>query len=114
MTIISSLVEQMIGMNSFLDKIYYFVKRNVLVLVGHKKNKKFSFFYQLSWQPIANTINMGQSLSSKIDIMNCIHVNKEAVETTHAIANHRSCNKLLDPWKDHLSHKNSINDKCEK
>ena len=62
----------------------------------------------------ANTRNLGQSLSSNMDIMNCIHVNKEAVETTHAIANLRSCNKLLDPLKDHLSHKDSINDKCEK
>ena len=65
-------------MNSCVDKIQDFVKKNVPLATDNKKGKQFSFFDQLPSQAIANPRNQGASLS-QMHNLNHVYVDEEAV-----------------------------------
>ena len=98
-------MEQMTRMNSCVDEIQDFVKRNVQPTTD-KKSKQVTFTDQLPSQATANPRNQGAS-SSQTHNINYVHVDEEAVETTLAISSLQSGKALLDLYKDHPIHQGS-------
>ena len=102
-------MERMNKMNSCVDEIHDFVKTNIPTLTDSKKGKQVSFSDQLPSQATINPRNQGSS-SSQMHNLSHVHVDEEAVETALAISSLRSGKDLLDPYKDHLLHKSSIDE----
>ena len=105
---ISQLMEQMTRMNSRVDEMHDFVKRNVQPTTD-KKGKQVSFSDQRPSQATDCSRNQGAS-SSHTHNINHVHVNEEAVEMTLAISSLRSGKDLLDPYKDHPIHQGTIDE----
>ena len=103
---ISQLMEQMMRMNSRMDKIQDFVKTNVQ-LTTDKNCKQVTFIDQLHSKAIANPRNQRAS-SSQTHNINHVHIDEEAVETALAISSLQSGKDLPDPYKDHLIHQGPI------
>ena len=106
---ISQLMEQMTRMNSRVDEIQDFVKTNVQPTMD-KKGKQVTFTEQLPLQATTNPRNQG-ALSTQAYNINHMHVDEEAVETTLAISSLQSGKALTDPYKDHLFHQGSNEEK---
>ena len=107
--VISQLMEQMNRMNSRVDEIQDFVKKNIPTSTDNKKDKQVSFFDQLPSQATINPRNQGSS-SSQMHNLSHVHVDEEAVEAALAISSLRSGKDLPDPYKDLPLHKSSIED----
>ena len=71
-------MEQISRLKSRVDKKHDLVKTNVLIMVDHKKGKKFAFADQLLLQAATNPRNLGKS-SRQTHTMNHNHVDEEAV-----------------------------------
>ena len=102
---ISQLMEQMTRMNSRVDEIQDFIKRNIQPTTD-KKSKLVTFNDQLPSQAMANPRNQGAS-SSQTHNINHVHVDEEAMETAIAISSLRSGKAPPDLYKDHPIHQGS-------
>ena len=96
-------------MNSHMDEIQDFVMTNIQ-LTTDKKGKQVTFTYQLPSQVTINSRNQGASSNQKHNI-NYVHIDEEAMETTLAISSLWSGKALPDPYKDHLFHQGSSEEK---
>ena len=80
---ISQLMEQMMRMNSCVDRIQDFIKMNVQPTTD-KQGKQVTFTDQLPLQTTENPRNQGAS-STQTHNINHVHIDEEAVESTLAI-----------------------------
>ena len=104
--VILELMEQMMRMNSHMEKIQEFVKTNVQPTTYIRR---VSFSDQLPSQATTNLRNQGAS-SNQMHNINYVHVDEEAVETALAISSLRSGKDLPNPYKDHPINQVSINE----
>ena len=102
-------MEQMNRMNSRVEEIQDFVKTNIPTSTDNKKGKQVLFSDQLPSQATINPRNQGSS-SNQTHNLSHVHVDEEAVEAALAISSLRRGKDLPDPYKDHPSHKSSIDD----
>ena len=78
--------------------------------VDQREGKRVEFADQLPSQPLANPRNLGQASSSRTHNVSQVHIDS-ALEEAHAILGLRSRKVLVDPHKDHKSHKDPNEEK---
>ena len=75
-----------------------------------RKGKRVEFIDQLSSQPLANSRNVGQALSSRTHNVNEVRIDS-ASEEAHAILGLRSGKVLVDPHTDHKRREDLLEEK---
>ena len=75
-----------------------------------RKSKQVEFVDQLPSQPLANPRNFGQASSSHAHNENQVHIDSASKEV-HAILGLHSGKVLVDPHKDHMRHKDRLEEK---
>ena len=78
-----------------------------------RKGKRVEFIDQLPSQPLANTRNVGQALSSRTHNVNEVRIDS-ASEEAHAISGLRSGKVLVDPHTDLKRRKNPLEERDDR
>ena len=110
MSALAQMMSKLAEVSDRLDRVKGAKAQCSDAFIKQRKGKRVEFADQLPSQPLANPRNLGQASLSRTHNVNQVHIDS-APEEAHAISTLRSGKVLVDPHKDHKSHKDQYEEK---